>query len=450
MTIKTIFKIAVFAGLFSPASLNAQINPAYNKMAVDVSTYHVQNPAYNYDSSFLIGKDLGMNEVGLFINWTMLEITPGMFDFTILDMANAYYPAHSMAVDINLNPINTNRLEVPSDLDSIAFDNPVFISRYKTLLDSVKVHLTDLSISSLVIGTEIGAFLQNDSVKWNQYINFYNSVSAYAKTIWPGLKVAVELQFTDLIDYNSFAQQINAGSDYIGVSYYPIWGNYTVKPVNSITLDMDTLVSLYPAKPICFYQFGFPSSQTCNSSDSLQAEFIKQAFTSWDYYASHIRLIDFTWMTDLDTTAVNYYGTYYGVSDTVFLEFLRTLGLRTWNGNGTDKPALYELRCQAKQRNYNNLNISCTTTVTKPNENINDWFSVYPNPVQTRLNIEMPPGIMVTNLGIYNNLGQIEVYYSNLNSNKFSIENLNLINGLYYVVVQIGEKLVTRKFVTGM
>lgn len=139
MTTKTIFITIALIGLLYSTTALAQITPANNKIAVDVSTYHVQNPAYNYDSCFAIGHNLGMTQVGVFINWTMLETAPHTFDFSILDIANIYYPAYGIAVDLNLNPINTNRLEVPSDLNSIAFDNPVFINRYKTLLDSVKI-----------------------------------------------------------------------------------------------------------------------------------------------------------------------------------------------------------------------------------------------------------------------------------------------------------------------
>lgn len=447
MATNSIFKIITFVGMVYFTTVNAQINPVNNKIGVDVSTYHVQNNAYNYDSSFVIGQNLGMSEVGLFINWTMLETAPNTFDFAILDIANIYYAAKSMPLDINLNPINTNRLEVPSDLVSIAFDNPIFINRYKTLLDSVKLHIPWISISSFVIGSEIGAYLGNNSAMWAQYTTFYDSVSTYAKTLWPGLKVAVELQFTDLINYNSFAQQINTNSDYIGVSYYPTWGDFTVKPPHIVGFDMDTLVNLYPTKPICYYQFGYPSSPTCNSSDSLQAEFIKQTFFYWDYYASHIRLIDFTWITDLDTAAVNYYGTYYGLTDTIFLEFLRTIGLREWNGNGIDKPALNELRCQAKQRGYNSLPISCNTVEINDIPISENNFTIFPNPANEMINIEISDDLIDAKIRIYNQLGQIEKCISNINYRNIHIEIADLTNGLYFMVLQNGHRQLSGKFI---
>lgn len=447
MGIKALFQITAVAGVLHGSGLFAQINPADNKIAVDVSTYHVQNVAFNYDSSFAIGQNLGMSEVGLFLNWTMLETAPNTFDFTILDIANIYYPAHSMPLDININPINTNRLEVPSDLVSIPFDDPIFINRYETLLDSIKLHIPSVTISSLVIGSEIGAFLGNNSAMWAQYNTFYNSVSAYAKTLWPGLKVAVELQFTDLINYNPFAQQLNTNSDYIGVSYYPTWGDFTVKPPYIVGFDMDNLVSLYPEKPICFYQLGYPTSPACNSSDSLQAEFIRQTFLYWDYYAAHIRLIDFTWITDLDTATVNYYGTYYGLNDTIFLEFLRTIGLREWTGNGIDKPALNELRCQAKQRGYNNLPITCNIIGLNDIQVSETSLSIFPNPVNEALNIEISGILKNAEIEIYNSSGMIQKRISNIHSGNIQIETSNLTSGIYFIVLQDCDSRMSRKFI---
>jgi len=409
--------------------VKAQINPANNIIAVDVSTYNVQSGIANYDSSYTKGYDLGMREVGLFLNWTILEPTPNNFDFTFLDIANIYYPASNMAVDININPINTNRLEIPSDLVNLAFDDVQMIERYKVLLDSVKLHIPNINISSFIIGSEIGAYLGNDAIKWTQYTNFYNAVGSYAKTLWPGLNIAVELQFSDIMNYNTFAQQINTYSDYIGVSYYPLWPDFTVKPPWTVAFDMDTLVDMYPTKPICFYQFGYPSSPSCNSSDSLQADFIKQAFTYWDVFAANIRLIDFTWMTDLDTAAINYYATYYGLADTSFLDFLRTIGLRTWDGNGADKSALNELRCQAKQRGYNNLPLACTPTKLETPIFEEKIFSIYPNPNQGSFNLQTSSS---GTFYVFDVMGK-QVFQKHFNKGNHVLEIKNLEAGIYFI-----------------
>jgi hypothetical protein len=365
----------------------------------------------------------------------------------MMDIANYYYPFYNMPVDLTITPIHTNNLEVPSDLTTTAFDNPIFISRFKALLDSVKFHIPNVTLSSLVIGSEHDVYLGTNTTLWTQYTNFYNSVSTYAKTLWPGLKVATELTFNGITTQNTFAQALNTNSDYIGVSYYPLNNDFTVKAVSTIPTDFATLVGLYPSKHLCFYQYGYPSSSTCNSSETLQAQFITQTFTTWDTYATNVKKIDFTWLHDLDTALVNYYGTYYGLTDTIFLEFLHTLGLRTWNGNGTDKASFIELQCQAKQRGYNNLNINCTTGITEPGNNNNNLIAIFPNPAQNILNIQISFDLNNAELKIYNHLGQIEKRILNINNRNISLETRDLTSGVYFIVIQNGVSQLHSKFI---
>jgi hypothetical protein len=446
MIAKIFFRIITIVGLFCFTTSYAQIIPTNNFIGIDIST-QPQDESFTYDSCFALGTSLGMSVVGLFQNWDSIETAPNTFDLSILDIANIYYPAYNMPLKLTITPIHTNNLEVPSDLTSTAFNNPVLISRFKTLLDSLKAHIPNVTLSSLVIGSEHDVYMGTNATLWSQYTTFYDSVSVYAKTLWPGLKVASELTFSGINTYNTFAQALNTNSDYIGISYYPLNNDFTVKPVSTIPTDFATLVGLYPSKPLYFYQYGYPSSPTCNSSESQQAQFISQTFTTWDTYASNVKMINFTWLHDLDTAAVNYYGTYYGITDTIFLEFLRTIGLRTWNEKGADKASFTELKCQAKLRGYNNLNINCTTSVEDINSNENNSIILFPNPVQSFLNIETTFDLKNANITIYNALGQVAKRISNINDRHISIEMADMMNGVFFVDIQNDHSRVNSKFI---
>ena len=432
--------------MFCFSIARGQINPGANFIGVDIST-QPQNASFNYDSCFALGKNLGMSRVGLFQTWTALETSPLIYNFSILDIANMYYPAYNMPIDLTIAPIATNKLEVPSDLITKAFNDSILINRFKKLLDSIKVHIPNITLSSLIIGSESDIYLGTNATAWSQYTTFYSSVSAYAKTLWPGLKVATELTFTGLTSQNIFAQTLNLNSDYIGISYYPLNTNFTVKPVSTIPTDFATLVNLYSSKPLWFYQYGYPSSSTCNSSEVQQAQFIQQTFMSWDNYDSNIKMIDFTWLHDLDTAKVNFYATYYGIKDKVFLEYLQTLGLRTWNGNGKDKAAFIELECQAKKRGYNNLNIHCSTGIEEmKNVNING-LKIFPNPAQNYLDIECSVDFKKAEITIRNSLGQIVKSISNISGKSIQIETNDFANGLYFIILQNDNKQMTNRFI---
>lgn len=370
--------------VFLPST--AQVNTTNNRLSFDISTFPQNNTSYTYDSCMHAGSTLGITQVGIFQNWTSIETAPNSYNFTILDIANFYYPLYNMPVDLTITPIHTNNLEVPSDLSSTPFNSPVMINRFKKLLDSVKAHIPDLTLSSLVIGSEHDVYMGSNNILWNNYKVFYDSVTAHAKTLWPGLKVATELTFNGITTYTANAQSLNTNSDYIGVSHYPLNTDFTVKPPANIVNDFASIVALYPTKPICFYQFGYPSSATCNSSESLQKDFTTETFNAWDTYSNNIRMIDFTWLHDLSPADVAYYGSYYGITNAAFLEFLRTLGFRQWNGNGSNKLAWNELGCQTQQRGFNTGTWNCPLTGIEEEQSEKPAF--FPNPATTKITFE--------------------------------------------------------------
>ena len=426
-------------------SINAQINPNNNKIGIDLSTMPQNTEAFIYDSCFKIGTDLGMNQIGLFQNWTAVETSPNVFNMTVFDIANIYYPAYNMPVDLTITPIHTNNLEVPEDLINIPFDSSVFIHRFKVLLDSIKLHTPNITYSSIIIGSEHDIYLGNDTNKWKQFSKFYDSIAVYAKSLWNNVNIATELTFGGLITHNSKAQKLNLNSNYIGVSYYPLNSDFTVRPISSINNDFATLVNLYPNKPICFYQYGYPSSNICNSSEELQAQFITQTFSSWDNYAENIKLIDFTWLHDLDISVVNQFSSDYGVSDTAFLEFLRTIGLRTYDNKGTDKLALNELRCQLKERNYNSLNLNCN--VGTADIRMNEKLAIYPIPTKNILTIENFKEFKNAEIKIFNNLGCIVKIFSNQYGKSLTIDLDGVQNGFYSISIKDGNYFVNKKII---
>ncbi|MBK7573427.1 MAG: T9SS type A sorting domain-containing protein [Bacteroidetes bacterium] len=439
--------VASLSALLLSTSVNAQITPANNKLGLAVYT-PPQNPAFDFDSCFHLGQVSGMNEYQFSLDWSTLEPTAGTFDFAYIDVANYYFPLYNMPVNLVLAPISTNVNELPADLTSYAFNDTVMINRFNALLDSIKIHAPAITFSSLVIGNEIDVYLGNSASAWANYTTFLVATSAHAQTLWPGIKIACKITFNGLVNNPTapYAQQINTYCDYIGTTYYPLNPDFTVKPVSVIPTDFDTIVSAYPNKPICFYECGYPSSTACNSSDSLQKEFITQIFTSWDAYSANIRLVDFLWLHDLDTATINFFALYYGSSDTVFLEYLRTLGLRTWGGNGTDKPAFTELQCQARQRGYNTLNMNCTTGIPESTESSTPLV-LAPNPAQNDLSIQPSVILNDADVKIFNSSGQLVMNITAINQSEIHINTSELNSGVYFLVVKNGKDYFNNRFV---
>jgi len=309
----------------------------------------------DYDAAMDIVQSVGAEVVSLSLFWDDIETQPGEYAPTPnwLEIANAYYPARDVKLSLVISVIDTNNKRLPADLADAPFDDPAVIGRFKGLLDYVFSQIPDLEITSLAIGNEIDGYLGADPSLWRQYQTFYEAASAHARAMRPDLPVGTKATFAGLTGYaRERLQELNRSSDVIMVTYYPLNDDFTVKDPSVVAADFEALIAVYPDRPIYVLEAGYPSSADCGSSEPKQAAFVRQLFRAWDAHASQIQLLFFTWLTDLPHSSVGDLTDYYAVSDNRFAEFLRTLGLRTYSGSGSDKQALRALEAEAKARGW--------------------------------------------------------------------------------------------------
>jgi hypothetical protein len=305
----------------------------------------------DFNVGFNLARDAGMQNIGLFQHWTVLEPDSGKYDSKWLDIAEIYYPTAGVKLDLTLALYNANKKEYPRDLVDCALDDPLVVERFEKLLDFVFSRFKKMELGSINIGSEFNIYFGDDGKSWEQFRNFYARVARYARRKRPGLKVAAEVTFDGLTGATrGYIRRLNEESDLIGVSYYPLDGKGNVKDPAVVREDFNTIVSMCKDKPVYIYQLGYPSSQELGSSVARQAEFIREVFRAWDLHVTAIRMIDFTWLYDTSESSAGETGKYYGMSGKKFAEFIRTLGLLTYTGG--QKPAFRALKEEAGARGW--------------------------------------------------------------------------------------------------
>jgi hypothetical protein len=359
-----------------------------------------------YDNAMLLAKSAGMEFTQLSLSWDSVESAntsqpggtiPGVYSSSGWNFSDGYYPAYQVALALNLNPLDTNNNRIPSDLQALPFDHPSVISRYEQAADFVLSQLPHVTVVSFAVGNEVDASLTT-SAQWTQYTVFYQTVASYLRNHHPGLKVGVKATFTGLTQSSqAYLLNLNQFSDTLLVTYYPINANFSVKDPSLVETDFATLTGLYPAKPIGFLEAGYQSATTCASSEALQTAFIDHLFNAWDQQASHVQMVNYLWLHDRSLADVDQFSAYYGLYDPRFREYLRTLGLR--NYDGTDKPAFAEFKNQAAARGWA-TDFTPTTTPTAtatpapqstpplhtatPTADFHGGIAVYPSPARNQ------------------------------------------------------------------
>ncbi len=394
----------------------------------------------DYDSSFLYGKQACMEATHLFMAWNDLETTSGIFNDTgrnTLKIMNIYYPTAGTPVEFQFAPLNTLFKSVPTDLQSVSFNSPVMISRFKNVMDTVFKYIPNLDLTALNIGNECDIVLGVDSNKYNEYKEFLDSVIPYVKQKYfalhaSNLKIGTTLTHHGLVatSTKNLCKKLNKNLDIVAVTYYPLNSDFTMKNPSVVPGDFSALVAEYSDtnQPIYFVECGFSSSDTCNSNDLLQAKFYENVFTAWDTHYANIKLLTVFKLVDWSQADANKLSVDYGILDNKFIEYLRTLGVRTWAGNGTSKPAYFQILCELRARNWC-VPAFCQPVSLEENSSV-DKVTIYPNPTNNLLTISSKGSLK--QVVIFDSFGKLIV-----TSNSPEIDMSNLSNGLYFLSIEL-------------
>ena len=305
----------------------------------------------SYDDAFMVARNAGMEFTTLSLGWDELEPAPGQYADELLDAANAYYPATGTKLALTIAVIDTVTLRMPADLDGRSLGDPEVVSRFNSLLQRVLEGLPDVDVFVLSIGNEVDSYLGDDGLLWRQYTEFFRQAAEHARELRPGMDVGVKMQFHGLTrDAIEQAQALNEYSDVVLLTYYPLNADFTVRPPWQADEDLGKVAALYPDRVAMLLECGYPSGVGVGSSEELQADFVRQVFAAWDHRALWLRAVCFTWLYDRSPGDLESFSRHYGVGDEQPLEFLATLGLRTFDGR--PKAAFDVLQTEAGVRGW--------------------------------------------------------------------------------------------------
>ena len=309
----------------------------------------------NFEQSVRKAKALGAESVSLSVHWDNYETAPGVYqpEQDWLEIANAYYPAQDLQVSLVISVLDTTEIRLPEDLQGRSLADPEVIERFQAFLEEVHRKIPDLTLTSLALGNEIDGVLGTDPARWEEYGVFYQSSAAYARELWPGTPIGTKVMFAGLTGGSAdLAAALNQHSDVIMLTYYPLQGDFSVRDPDVIHHDLAEAAALYPGRMLYLTEIGYPSGEATDSSYQKQADFIREMFAAWDEHAGQIPVLSYSWLTDLSRESVSTFQNYYGVSNQAFGEFLRTLGLRTYPGDGEDKPGYEAFLEETRARDW--------------------------------------------------------------------------------------------------
>jgi hypothetical protein len=301
---------------------------------------------HDFDDNLQKANELGLNFLTLHMNWNDIEDPPMNYQnaFNAIGLVSQAAIDNGMKFNLTIRPIDATGKTVPSDLENMRFNNPRMVERFKDLIDYVFSLVEPEVFQNIQIGNEIDNYdtSREHPDFWSDYGEFLFQINQYVDSIDPNVKVGFTATYNGLFEQQPIFTALQNAVDVLGVTYYPIDRGFNVKDPSVISGDLNTLVATYNQKPIYLQELGYQSSSTNNSSIEKQAEFYCNFFQAWDQHSDEIEAVNILRLNDLSQEDAENSALPYGITNISFIEYLRTLGLRTYNSPSQNKMA-YEV-----------------------------------------------------------------------------------------------------------
>jgi len=318
-----------------------------------------QTPSVTYALAYKQATDMGVREVSISLDWSILEPTVGHYDNSLPAIIDAFFPLQAGDITLVLRPLDTPGARMPSDLAGLTFDDPAVISAFDNFLVNLHSQLSTLNASGKLkwihLGNEVDAYLGTNNLLWQQWQTFFRAAKSRIKTLWGStIQVSSIVQFSALKNSAVHALYLNLlpDLDIAAITYYPLNADFSMRPPSTVSTDFAFMVDHIPLKNLLLQECGYPSSVLNNSSERLQADFISAVFNAWDTHKDRITLIDFAWQYDVSPATVDQWVIDFGLSghpdENRFRSYLGTLGFNRYDS--IEKMASQRLRDELKTR----------------------------------------------------------------------------------------------------
>ncbi|MEQ1876021.1 MAG: hypothetical protein ABL958_05200 [Bdellovibrionia bacterium] len=291
------------------------------------------------------------------LKWTDIETGPMVYTdpFGAFALLNEYLPREGFLLNLTITAVDRTQLTVPADLTGVTFDDPAFAARYNAMLAYVESQMPSVRIVYLGLGNEVDRYTPANVSFWSEYAGLLAQVRNYIGPVEPGVKVGASATFMGLVQSRKDDMKtLNMQSDIVAFTYFPVNADFTVKPARAMEAELPALFTVYPTGEVSLQETGFPSGALNGSSDDRQSVFVRELFRVWDSEITRWKITNLIRLHEWSSTRAQAVASQapYSSSHPVVVEFLRTLGLRTYAAGGTDKAALSVLRIETSMRGF--------------------------------------------------------------------------------------------------
>ena len=246
------------------------------------------NTDEKYIEDYDLAQAIGVNAAQVLIPWNLFEPMKNTYNTDFLTNAgwglNAL-SARGLKILFTFSILDTVNKSVPKDLEGLALNDPIMMSRYRNAIDQILPYLnTDVIYFS--VGNEVDSRLIANPDEWATYKELVDDAISYIHSkppnMPPNMKVGVTTTFQNSVAQAANIATLNTNTDVHIMTYYLTDSTFMVRgPPSTVLTDLDTMLAQAAGKPLVLQEIGYPSSSFIGGSEAGQAGFVEHVFAKW-------------------------------------------------------------------------------------------------------------------------------------------------------------------------
>ncbi len=228
----------------------------------------------------------GMSVGRLQIDWPELEPSPNTYDKVNFEQKLTEMKAEGLQIFLLISAYDSGEPVVPDDLKDKDFDDPIFIQRFKNLMDWVIPLLAEYDGFLISISNEAENSFGEVPGLDNQILIFLQEIKEHIRQINENMAVTVTFSEGSLDEDKPGIYDILAECDVACFNFYgaksqftpPLY--YVAQTESEIKSDIQRMLDVSGEKNIVIQELGmYSGNTTLNSSQEIQRKFFEVFFT---------------------------------------------------------------------------------------------------------------------------------------------------------------------------
>ena len=288
---------------------------------------------------------MGINGSYASFTWPELEPAPGQFNKAKLDESTGIGKFIGGNQLVTIKTVDTVKPVLPADLATKPFADADLQARFAAFVERLVPALPKF-VKYLSLGNEVDGYFADKPEAQAAFIKMVAAAREATAKVRPDLHVTMTLTYNGMRANPDEAKALLEGSDTVILTYYPIDKSYSPSGAEAVPAQIKSILQTAETRDVVFQEVGYPSSATVGSSEAKQSAFISAVFEEVRRQPQ-IKFANYYIQGDFTPTQMGYFTQYYGLSDSKFVGFLSSLGLR--DSAGKAKTSLATFRDEVRK-----------------------------------------------------------------------------------------------------